>query len=136
MGTFPSGTVATVICNSNYIPLGLSTAVCTNDLLEIRELPCIPLPKPTNGDLKYLNTKYSNSIVPIYTSKTVANLACNLGFVPVGPIETTCQWQPNLGFCQQSIIGPKISQVFIPGQCLFELPAIANGKIRYSSVNI
>uniref|UniRef100_A0AAF5Q335 Sushi domain-containing protein n=2 Tax=Wuchereria bancrofti TaxID=6293 RepID=A0AAF5Q335_WUCBA len=158
MGTFPSGTVATVICNSNYIPLGLSTAVCTNgvfsplllancvpepknveNLLEIRELPCIPLPKPTNGDLKYLNTKYSNSIVPIYTSKTVANLACNLGFVPVGPIETTCingQWQPNLGFCQQSIIGPKISQVFIPGQCLFELPAIANGKIRYSSGNI
>lgn len=45
------------------------------------------------------------------------------------------QWQPVLGFCQQGIIGSGISEVPIPRQCLFELPAVANGQIRYSTVS-
>ncbi|CAG9530079.1 unnamed protein product [Cercopithifilaria johnstoni] len=153
VGLFPTGTTATVICNPNYVPLGLSSAVCINgvftplllvqcvpepgnveSLLKVEELPCAPIPKQLNGDVTY-----SDITATVYASRTTANLICNLGFVPVGPVETTCkngQWQPVLGFCQQGIIGSEIRQIPISKQCLFELPAIANGQIRYSTGNI
>uniref|UniRef100_A0A1I7VSH6 Sushi, von Willebrand factor type A, EGF and pentraxin domain-containing protein 1 n=1 Tax=Loa loa TaxID=7209 RepID=A0A1I7VSH6_LOALO len=152
-GSFPTGTTAIVTCNPNYILLGLSTAVCTNgvfsplllahcvpgpenvdDPLKIGQLPCIPIPKPLNGNLTY-----SDITAALYASKTTATLVCKLGFVPVGPVDTICmngQWQPALGFCQQSIIGSGMSQAFISRQCLFELPVVANAKIRYSTGNI
>lgn len=55
-------------------------------LLKVKELPCIPIPKPPNGDITY-----SDSSSNVYASSTTASLACNLGFVPVGPMETTCK---------------------------------------------
>ncbi|VDO62660.1 unnamed protein product [Onchocerca flexuosa] len=101
-------------------------------MLKFKELPCIPISKPPNGDVIY-----SDITSNIYASKTTANLLCNLGFIPIGPVETTCkngQWEPSLGFCQQSIIGSGLSQSSISGQCLYELPIVANGKIRYSTM--
>ncbi|KAL3997803.1 Sushi domain (SCR repeat) family protein [Acanthocheilonema viteae] len=153
IGPFPTGTTATVICNPNYVLLGLSAAICTNgvftplllahcvpgpgnveSLLKMKELPCVAIPKPPNGDVIY-----SDITATVYASRTTANLACDFGFIPIGPVETTCkngQWQPILGFCQQSIITSGISQIPILRQCLFELPAVVNGQIRYSTGNM
>ncbi|VDK73431.1 unnamed protein product [Litomosoides sigmodontis] len=150
IGPFPTGTTATVTCNRNHILLGISSAVCYNgvftplliancipepanveSLLNVNELPCIPIPKTLNGDVRY-----SDISATVYASKTTATLQCNRGFVPVGAEKTVCnngQWQPVLGFCQQGIIGLGISQVPISPQCLFELPSVTNGHIRYST---
>uniref|UniRef100_A0A915PX47 Sushi domain-containing protein n=1 Tax=Setaria digitata TaxID=48799 RepID=A0A915PX47_9BILA len=141
-GLIPSGTIATVVCNPNYTPIGLSTALCYNGvfsplllaqcvpknvegLLQLKELPCIPITKPSNGDITY-----SDTTATVYPSQTTATLACNFGFTPIG------HWQPPLGFCQQNIIGPGINQQPVARQCLFELPAVPNGQIRYSAGNM
>lgn len=54
-------------------------------LLKVNKLPCIPIPKTLNGEIKY-----SDVSATVYASKTTATLQCNPGFVPIGAAETTC----------------------------------------------
>uniref|UniRef100_A0A183D0F1 Sushi domain-containing protein n=1 Tax=Gongylonema pulchrum TaxID=637853 RepID=A0A183D0F1_9BILA len=153
IGPFPSGTTATVVCNENFVANGLTSATCINGAFSpiilsqcipegvgglglLGELQCAPLADPPYGELTY-----SEPATPSYPSRTIATLVCNLGFIASGAVESTCingQWQPPaMGVCQQSFGGLGLGPLSpMSSQCMFEIPAVANGQIRYSTVRI
>uniref|UniRef100_A0A9J2PD48 Sushi domain-containing protein n=1 Tax=Ascaris lumbricoides TaxID=6252 RepID=A0A9J2PD48_ASCLU len=118
--TYPSGTIATLICNLGFTVSGGSTAsTCINGQWNPSTLgtcqtgiggssggtstagQCLfALPSVSNGNIQYSG---GNSVGPFH-SGTSATLICNFGFTPTGSTTSFCSngiWQPSsLGSCR------------------------------------
>lgn len=106
--SYPSRTVATLVCNLGFIASGPTESTCINGTLPF--------------DSVYLFVR------SFFFKKKLASQ--KIWFLPFSG-----QWQPpTLGTCQQSIFGLGGALPSATSQCLFELPVVANGQIRYSTV--
>ncbi|KAE9421714.1 hypothetical protein Angca_003115, partial [Angiostrongylus cantonensis] len=148
IGSYASGTVATLTCNFGYTISGTLSSTCTagtwvppllgtcNSGIDGTEPDGVLLcgnPIVANGIVTYsLGTPEE----PLKEPGTVALMSCNLGFVPIGSTTSTCQngvWMPALGIC--SAVDDFDGSMF-PGastlSCFAMLPPLG-GTISYST---
>uniref|UniRef100_A0A915ADZ0 Sushi domain-containing protein n=1 Tax=Parascaris univalens TaxID=6257 RepID=A0A915ADZ0_PARUN len=151
--TYPSGTIATLICNLGFTVSGGSTAsTCINGQWNPSTLgtcqtgiggssggtstagQCLfALPSVSNGNIQYSG---GNSVGPFH-SGTSASLICNFGFTPTGSTTSFCSngvWQPsNLGSCRTNGINEyNLGGSNVP--CLAVFPVL-EGQLSYSELS-
>ncbi|PAV89388.1 hypothetical protein WR25_11928 isoform C [Diploscapter pachys] len=112
-GPYPSGTVATIACNPNYLATGTTSSICTNSAWSPPALGtcnllaasfkisnCKAIPKIPGATITYNATGDGS-----YEQHTVAKMTCDNGAVPDGLSKVTCEssggWSPfpGLGSC-------------------------------------
>uniref|UniRef100_A0A0N4ZV73 Sushi domain-containing protein n=1 Tax=Parastrongyloides trichosuri TaxID=131310 RepID=A0A0N4ZV73_PARTI len=132
-GPYPSGTIATLTCNTGFTPLASYTATCTGGIFSPQTtvptcvstssnsvIPngsntlttsgsCFTLPAPLSGTIDYSSPITSTTLQ--YPIGTIATLTCNTGYTISGTLSSTCQstgWSPfGLGTCIASELSPK-----------------------------
>ncbi|CCE72112.1 Sushi domain-containing protein [Caenorhabditis elegans] len=138
--TRPSGTAATLTCNSGYTISGSSQSTCTNGAFSPTLGTCnfgsstggagttCPNPTVVNGQVTY---NQGNTFDITRPSGTVATLTCNSGYTISGSSQSTCTngaFSPTLGTCNfgSSTGGTGTT---CPN------PTVVNGQITYSQGN-
>ncbi|VDN07763.1 unnamed protein product [Thelazia callipaeda] len=129
--TFPSGTLAYLICNGHYRSISTRQARCVRGQWSTRELgtcqlitktTCPTLSTSQNGEVKYVMGSKDN-----ITLGTVAELECYPEYIIDGVDALICEpsgWTPaqNLGTC---VKGTR--------PCPPALPLVLNGQISFSN---
>ncbi|CAG4685886.1 Sushi domain-containing protein [Caenorhabditis elegans] len=137
--TRPSGTAATLTCNSGYTISGSSQSTCTNGAFSPTLGTCnfgsstggagttCPNPTVVNGQVTY---NQGNTFDATRPALTIATLTCNSGYTISGTSTSTCingVFTPTLGTCTFGTSGST-------GTACIN-PIIMNGQITYSQGN-
>ncbi|CCE72113.1 Sushi domain-containing protein [Caenorhabditis elegans] len=137
--TRPSGTVATLTCNSGYTISGSSQSTCTNGAFSPTLGTCnfgsstggtgttCPNPTVVNGQITY---SQGNTFDATRPALTTATLTCNSGYTISGTSISACMngvFTPTLGTCTFGSSGSA-------GTACMN-PYVINGQITYSQGN-
>ncbi|KAF1769592.1 hypothetical protein GCK72_001409 [Caenorhabditis remanei] len=138
--TRPSGTTATLTCNSGYTVSGTASSTCTNGVFNPTLGTCnmgtgggigtgttCPNPTVLNGQITYSQGNTFDTTRPIMT---VATLRCNTGYTVTGTSTSTCisgTFTPSLGTCTFGTSGS------VGNTC--SSPFIINGQVTFSQGN-
>ncbi|KHN77215.1 Sushi, von Willebrand factor type A, EGF and pentraxin domain-containing protein 1 [Toxocara canis] len=152
--TYPTGTIATLMCGLGFTVSGGATATtCINGQWNPSTLgtcqagiggsgsgasttgQCLfALPSVSNGNIQYS----SGSSIGPFNSGTSASLTCNSGSTLMGPMTSFCSygvWQPSsLGPCSSTNGVTDVGSGVSGRQC-YILPAVLEGELSYSGVS-
>ncbi|EFP01057.1 hypothetical protein CRE_20775 [Caenorhabditis remanei] len=142
--TRPSGTTATLTCNSGYTVSGTASSTCTNGVFNPTLGTCnmgtgggigtgttCPNPTVLNGQITYSQgNTFDVSLPTTRPVMTTATLTCNSGYTLTGTSISTCisgTFTPSLGTCTFGTSGS------VGNTC--SSPFIINGQVTFSQGN-